>query len=224
MAAEAGGPERPLDPGARGDSPFVTIWEAPRATIRRLVATDPRRHVNALFFAAGVVGTLAGVARSADQLPTPPLAILPLAALALGALNVPFGHLNALYKRWVGGLLGGTASRAAVATVGAWSTVPMTMGHGALLILQVLLYGAEPFGRERPTMDDAAPLVGLSIQLASAACTIWTVAVSVVGFAEVNGFSVWRSIATSLLGLLILATAMVVLAVAMGAGAGWLLG
>src|SRR5688572_31045176 len=106
------------------ESPFVTIWEAPRATIRRLVATDPRRHVNVLFFASGVVGALTTLARSTDRF-TLPLVAIPLAAFAAGVANVPLGHLNAWYKRWVGGLLGGLASRQSVATVGAWSAGPV---------------------------------------------------------------------------------------------------
>jgi len=198
------------------ESPFVTIWEAPRATIRRLVATDPRRHVNALFFASGTVGTLTGLARSSDQFALPLMAI-PLAALGFGALNVPGGHLNAWYKRWVGGLLGGTASRDAVVTVAAWSTVPVIVGHSALLLLQIALYGLEPFSAEHPTMDASSALLQLTFTLGTTLFTGWTVIVSIFGFAEVNRFSIWRSIATSLLALTIVTIVVVGLAVVLGA-------
>jgi hypothetical protein len=194
------------------ESPFVTIWEAPRATVRRLVAVDPRRHVNALFFVSGVVTTLTALARSRDQFTLQPPAIA-LAALGYGVVNVPLGHLNAWYKRWVGGLLGGSASRQAVALVGAWSTVPVIAGHGALLAIQVALYGLEPFSDEHPTMDASASLVQLVFMLASVLFTVWSVLVSIAGFAEVNGFSLARSIATSVLAVVILAMAALVLAV-----------
>ena len=214
MATDAGEPGvAPSDQAA--ESPFVTIWEAPGATIRRLVAVDPRRHVNVLFFLSGVVGTLMALVRSTDQFTLPPVAIAP-AAFAYGVVNVPLGHLNAWYKRWVGGLLGGPATRQAVALVGAWSAVPVIVGHGLLLVIQVALYGLEPFSDEHPTMDAASPLLGLAFSLGSALCTIWGVIVSVVGFAEVNGFTLGRSIATSALALVILTTAILVLAVAVG--------
>jgi hypothetical protein len=60
MAIDAGDPDalvpEPMRRQDRGE-PFVTIWESPRETIRRVVATDPRRWVNLLFFASGFFGT-----------------------------------------------------------------------------------------------------------------------------------------------------------------------
>jgi len=197
------------------ESPFVTIWEAPRATIRRVVATDPHRRVNALFFAAGAVGTLSGFASSSDRLALPPFAIA-LVCLGVGLLNLPMGRLNAWYKRWVGGLLGGNASRDAVVAVGAWATVPVSAGHGGLCLLQIALYGMEPFSAEHPTMDAASPLLRTSITLGRVLFTGWSAIVSISGFAEVNGFSIARSIATSLLAFAIVTASIVAIGLAIG--------
>jgi hypothetical protein len=197
------------------ESPFVTIWETPRATIRRVVATDPRRRVNALFFAAGAVGTLSGLAGASDRIVLPPLAIA-LACLGVGALNLPIGHMNAWYKRWVGGLLGGTASRAAVVAVGAWATLPVIVGHGGLCLLQIALYGMEPFSAEHPTMDAASPLLRTTITLGRVLFTGWSAIVSISGFAEVNGFSIVRSIATSLLAFAIVTASIVAIGLVIG--------
>jgi hypothetical protein len=198
------------------ESPFVTIWEAPRATIRRVVATDPRRRVNALFFAAGAVGTLSGFAGSSDRIGVVPPFVIALVCLGIGVLNLPMGRMNAWYKRWVGGLLGGNASRDAVVAVGAWATVPVIVGHAGLCLLQIALYGMEPFSAEHPTMDAASPLLQTTITLGRVLFTGWSGLVSVLGFAEVNGFSIARSIATSLLAFTIVTASIVAIGVVIG--------
>ena len=213
MTTDADGPAAGDGPPApdSGDSPFVTIWEAPRATMRALVTTDPRRHVNALFFASGVVGALTSMPSSFEQLALSPIVVVAV-ALGVGAVSIPISHLNAWYRWWVGRLLGGLASRAAVVTVGAWSSVPLIVGHGALLLVQLALYGIEPLRAEHPTLDAAPALMQISFSLASGLFTVWGVVVSLVGFAEVNGFSIWRSIGTSILALAIVTAATLAIA------------
>src|SRR5262249_17744289 len=137
-----------------------------------------------------------------------------------GLLNVPIGHMNAWYKRWVGGLLGGDATRIEVAAVAAWSLVPTIVGHGGLWIARFALYGRELFAVEHPTIDPAPPLVRPSFCIGALLFSGWSLAISVVGFAEVNRFSIARSIGTTVLGTLIVvltaAVAVVVLLVAVG--------
>ena len=207
MMADMDGPagDGPPDPAVR-ESPFVTIWEEPRATIRTLVATDPRRHVNALFFTSGVVGALTSIPSSFSQLALAPVWVVAI-AFGVGLVSVPISHLNAWYRCWVGRLLGGVASRTAVATVAAWSSVPLIVGHGVLLLAQMALYGTEPLRAEHPTMDAAPALLQISFSLASALFTLWGLVASIVGFAEVNGFSIWRSIGTSIVALAIVTAA-----------------
>ena len=200
------------------ESPFVTIWEAPRETVRRIVATDPRRHVNWLFFAAGVVGGLQGVPNWVEKtgIALPILAAV-LACVVLGLISIPLGHMNAAYKRWVGSLLGGEAPRAAVAAVSAWSTIPMVVGQGGIWLVQVVLYGRELMSPEHPTIDAAPRLVQTTFLLASVLFGLWTIVIAVAGFAEVNRFSIARSIATSILAVVIMGVvlaAMVLLVVA----------
>jgi len=196
------------------ESPFVTIWEAPRATIRRIVDTDPRFHVNGLFFCSGVIGALEGIATWAQRFELPLVAI-PIGCLLLGAITVPTGHANAWYKRWVGGLLGGTASRQEVAAVNAWATVPVIVGHTGLWIIQGALYGREIYSPVHPTIDAASTLVRVTFALAAGLFTLWAAVVVVAGFAEVNRFSIARSIAASIIAVTIIAVATIVLAAAL---------
>jgi len=199
------------------ESPFVTIWESPRETIRRVVATNPRRWVNALFFAAGFVGTLASVPTALEERfeIEVPLTWLVAMAFGIGLITILSGYLNAWYKRWVGTLFGGDASPTAVVAVSAYASIPSTVGHALVLAIQVTLFGTEPFTPTHPAMDAASPLLTRSLGLAAFLSSVWAVCVSIVGFAEVNRFSIARSIATSLLAALIVGltiAAMVVVA------------
>ena len=189
------------------ESPFVTIWESPRETIRRVVATNPRRWVNGLFFASGFFGTLTSLPTALEERIEieVPLEWIGAAALGIGLLSMVSGHLNAWYKRWVGTLLGGDAPRAAVVAVSAYASIPATVGHALVLAIEVALFGTEPFSPTHPAMDAASPLLTRTLSLGAFLSTVWAVCVSIVGFAEVNRFSIGRSIATSLLAVLIIA-------------------
>src|SRR5258705_5304834 len=85
-------PEPKARPEEPAESPFVTIWESPRETIRRVVATDPRRWVNALFFASGFVGVLTSWPRLLTLLENVeievPLVLVPVTAVGVGLLTI----------------------------------------------------------------------------------------------------------------------------------------
>src|SRR6185369_10030103 len=89
-------PEPEARPEEHAESPFVTIWESPRETIRRVVATDPRRWVNALFFASGFVGVLMSWPKLLTLLAQleieVPLVLVPVAAVFVGLMTILTGH------------------------------------------------------------------------------------------------------------------------------------
>jgi hypothetical protein len=195
------------------ESPFITIWDAPRETVRRVVARDPRRHVNLLFFAAGAVATLDGVAQLSDQVPMPPLA-LPILCALTGLFSIPLAHLGAWYKRLVGRLLGGQASQREVVAVAAWSSVPTVVGHAVLWGVRLAVYGTAVLEPGHTDVADAPSLTERSLALAAMLFTFWSFYVSIVGFAEVNRFSIARSVATSVLTPLLMITAFIAILVA----------
>jgi len=186
------------------ESPFVTIWEAPRATIRRIVESDPRRHVNLLFFGGGIVAVLNALRSHAPAVDLP--AVLVLGACAgVGLASIPFSHLGAWYMRWIGGLLGGTASRREVAAAFAWASVPSVLGGLVLWVGQLALFGTELFRPDRPTIDAASPLLLQTMRLASILLGMWAATASMLCFAEVNRFSVLRSLGAWLLSIVVIA-------------------
>ncbi len=115
--------------GAGGSiTPFFTIWTQPRATIRRIADTDPRRNVIALAAIGPAIGALAGqwskaLASNANLSVLWPIWVAASVAIqaALGVLGLFIG--GALFK-WSGSLLGGVASRVEVRAAIAWSQVP----------------------------------------------------------------------------------------------------
>jgi len=209
-------PEPEARPEEPAESPFVTIWESPRETIRRVVATDPRRWVNALFFASGFVGALSNLPTALEERLeiTVPLGFVFAFAVVIGLVTIGTGILNAWYKRWVGSLLGGDAARKAVVAVSAYASIPSTVGYSLVLAIQMALYGFEPFLPTHPALDAAPPLLTLTLWLGLGLSSLWSVCVSIVGFAEVNGFSIARSIATSLLAVLIVSVTIAAMALA----------
>ncbi len=199
-------PEQTLD-----ESPLISIWEAPRETIRQIVSRDPSYGVTALFFAAGAVGALDGLAQIGERF-TLPLMAVPVLCLLTGLVAIPLGHLSAWYKRLIGRLFGGQATQREVVAVAAWATVPTIVGHAALWVIRFALYGTEILQPEHPTIDASPRIVQLSLGLAATGFSVWSIYVSIVGFAEVNRFSVARSVATSLLTpVLILTTGVAIL-------------
>ena len=192
---------------APAEHPIVTIWEAPRATIRRIVATDARRWVNPLFFLYGATTALRMAPRIGELTDTAwPVAVVGVAA---GLANLPGSHLSAWVTRWFGARLGGVASRRDVAAVMAWSGVPSIVGSVVIFVAQLALFGTEIFSSEQPTMAAASPLVTTSFWIASLVVNAWSGTILLVGFAEVNRFSLARAIATyaiiAIVGMLLVA-------------------
>jgi hypothetical protein len=174
--------------------------------------------VKTLFFASGFVGALSSLPTTLEEKleVAVPVAGVFVIAVVIGIVTIGTGIVNAWYKRWVGGLLGGDASRQAVVAVSAYASIPSTVGYALVLGIQIALYGLEPFRPTHPAMDAAPPLLGLTLWLGLGLASLWSVCVSVVGFAEVNRFSIARSIATSLLAVFIV-TVMVAVTVLVAA-------
>ena len=182
-----------MDDVETAESPFITIWESPRATIRRIVDADPRRLVPLLFFAGGV--------RSGMTIPIPasispemfPL-VLALVCVGAGVIAIPMSYGSAWYLRWIGSWFGGIASRAEVRASIAWAAVPSIVGTALLLGIRLALYGTEIFRDEQPTVDAASPLLTTSLSLAPLIFAVWSGVASIVCFAEVNRFSTTRAV------------------------------
>jgi hypothetical protein len=186
--AEAG-PEPEARQLASGVTPWITICTSPRATIRALVETDPRRHVLLLAALNGV------------GLPLPLPGAWWLVPLVLGALaSILFLYANAAVVRWTGSWLGGRASVAEVRAALAWSAIPRILAVGVGAPIGVLLG------------DAAAGPPALAWSIFRGLVSLWVVILGIACIAEVHRFSTARALGALLLAGVVLALPLGVLA------------
>ena len=119
-------------------TPFFTIWTEPRATIRRIVDTDPTRNVIALAAIGPAINALASQWSKAMG-GTANLSVLWPMWVAVNVafqavLGVVFLYIGAVILKWSGGLLGGVASRVEMRAAMAWSQIPGIAAEIVLLL------------------------------------------------------------------------------------------
>jgi len=185
-------------------TPFFTIWTEPRATIRRIVDTDPKRNVIALAALGPAIGALAGHwSRALGDNVNLPVA-WPLWVAASVAIQAALGVvllfvMGAIFK-WSGSVLGGVASRVEVRAALAWSQVPAITG--AIIMLIAVVMGV-PIPHAAPgVMPQVGPAFD-QLMLLEGLLGIWGLVISVKCMGEVHRFSAWRALAAILIPPLI---------------------
>ncbi len=194
---------RPAAAGATG-SPFLSIWLHPRDTIRRIVATDPRRYVLTIVMLAGIFGALDRLsARNAGDLLS--FQTILLLAVIIGPLGGIIGlYVSAALLRWTGRWIGGTATPEALRAAIAWGGLPLLAGN--LLWLPALAIGGQDiFTAEMANTSGSAALVLLAIWLVQMVGAVWALFTGLHCLGEVQGFSAWKALGNAVLaGLVIL--------------------
>lgn len=186
-------------------NPFTSIWLRPRATIQQVVDTELEQRVVALAALSGIVQALdnASGRNLGDHLAFPVvLGIVLIVGPILGVVGL---YLWAWLLRWTGRWLGGQATLAQLRTATAWGSVPM-IAAGVPLVLALLIVGPEFFTEHTPRLDARPTLaiVVLGLILLQVAMALWSIVTVLKTVAQVQGFSVWRSLANNLLPLLII--------------------
>jgi hypothetical protein len=194
-------------------SPWLSIWVAPRATLRRILVTDPRRRVLAIAMLAGVARGL-GIAASAPAAGAlPATGHLALALLAGPPAGVAWLYLLGWLVRVTGRLLGGRGGTVAVRAALAWSAVPLVWTL-LLWLPRAALLGAETFHPSPAGIEGHVPseaIFGLLMFL-QLTVDVWTIVVGAKCLGEAHGFSAWRGFFAYLLALLILVFPIIVVA------------
>jgi len=187
-------------------TPFFTIWTEPRATIRRIVDTDPTRYVIALAAIGPAINALAGQwSKAMDS--TANLSVLWPLWVAFNVafqavIGVVFLYIGAVVLTWSGGLIGGVASRVEMRASIAWSQIP---GIAAEIVLLIAVLTGIPvpqaMGGASPHFDPAFYKI-LFIEVVLA---LWGGIVGLYCIAEVHRFSAWRAFCTTLIpGLIVM--------------------
>jgi Yip1 domain len=207
------------------ENPYFSIWWHPRATIRRIVDTNPRRmvlllvSVAALLSAGGLFITHPPVAFTlADK---PVHSISPGTwqrirwYLLIGSVPYAIAGLYAMGAliRWSGSLIGGSAKAIEVRAALGWSRVVSIAGSLIwLAAISLGLYAAPQIGGGghfsfRSVLPSLTPMGAVTSLF-----WIWWVVVYLECIAEVHRFSAWKAVAAWIIAWL----AMIGVGVALG--------
>lgn len=194
-------------------NPWFSIWAMPRATMRQILDTNPRRMVHFL----AILGAMAGTLRA--HIPDLPFLHLTLgtilickvvASIVLGFIFLYIiSGLTWMTGRW----LGGTGTFVNVRAAIAWANVPNIWG--ALLWLPMLSYlGTEALNLDPASLlgDPAGLMLLIPIGLMEFALFVWWVVVFMKCLGEAHRFSAWHAFGASLIAIIIFAIPMAILA------------
>ncbi len=198
-------------------SPWITIWIRPRATIRRIVDTDPHYRV---VFLAMLTGALSGLESRWSGPPAagaPGAALWPLLVVASVVTGGIFGvvglYLNGVLLKWAGALLGGSATYAEVRAALAWAEVPAITAM-ALGIVAILLGAGAPLAALGQPSLTGLPS-GSTVM--HAALALWSFVITLKCLGEVQRFPARRAFVSLAIVLLVfLALGMSILAAVSG--------
>lgn len=207
---ESAAPELPAPIPDRHDSPFVSIWRAPGATIKQIAASTPMRLYYPLAGIWGASWSLGLAIRqgiSAEDLAEadlPPMWQLIAINLIAGAvLGIIALWLFSFLFAWIGRGLGGSARAREVRSVLAWSSVPH-IPNVALAVLVLLLGGPPVLTASDPAGLPASehPLQRIFVLCSNFLC-VYGIVIAVAGMKAIFGIDTQRAIAVYLLGWMI---------------------
>jgi hypothetical protein len=189
-------------------TPFLSIWTQPRATIRRIVDSDPTRNVIALAAIGPALSSLlfqwsAAMNGTANQSVLWPLFVA-LNVAFRAVLGILLLYISGVVFRWSGALLGGTASRVEVRAAFAWSQVP---GIVVAIVLMLALFAGVPLPKMLPGQLPQIDPAFYKVMVVVGPLAIWGFFINLKCFGEVHRFSAWRALGAILIPALIAAIA-----------------
>ena len=176
-------------------SPWLTIWCEPRATIQRIVAENPNR---SLWVLAAIYGFLS-ILNSFQSIAVVSVE-RPFLLLLVAAVLSPFWGY-AVFSIWswvvhiVGKWLKGEGSFINLRAAFAWSCAPLSV-NVVFWVLMIAFFGATFFlnGQEGyPATHRQAAFVFLML-IGKVVVAIWSLVIYINALAEVQKFSILRSI------------------------------
>ncbi len=198
-----------------GRNPWLTMWTAPRETLREILEAYPEQRVLLLAILAGIAWAFhAAVAQHIGRWNN--LWVILLFCVIGGAvLGGVIGIYVGSYLLWRSGRwLGGLASLQQIRIAMVWAFVPLIWS--AILYLPLLvLEGKELFVRGAlPTTANPLLIFALlTLSFVQWTAYVWHKVVIVLCLAEVQKFSIWKAVANVLLGWAIVGVPIIILIV-----------
>ena len=200
-------PEEPMNP-------WFTIWVAPRATMRQILDSDPRRMVHLLAAAGGAVQGLEG------HIPEVLSELVPLSLLV--GFKVTFGALFAVIALYIfsflvrltGGWIDGKGDFTAVRAALAWANIPTIWGLLTWIPIFIFL-GTDAFNVNPASLleEPGGMMLIIPLMIIGLVLGIWQLVIILKCIAEAHRFTAWHSLAAALLALMIFAVPIGLLAV-----------
>ena len=200
-------------------NPWLSMWTRPRATMRQILDTNPRRWVHTLAILGGIAELLG--AHIPDTPPFPAFslgALLAFKCVAGACAGLLLLYLGSCVVWITGRWLGGQGTFVEVRAASAWPNV-LTL-WAALLMLPIIAYlGTQAFNVDPETfMDDSAGMMLiLPVTAIGIVITVWRFFVALKCLAEAHHFSAWQALGAVLIGCVLLA---IPVAILVGVGIG----
>ncbi|MEQ3697451.1 MAG: Yip1 family protein [Pseudomonadales bacterium] len=183
-------------------NPWLSLWTQPRATIRKLVDTDPSYMVIILALAIGAIAGLQSVTELVvmGEVTDNQMAFKIGGAIGGAIMFVVVLYLTGWLYSVVSKWLGGNAPARNLRTVAAWGNVPSLVSGIIILICYT-------FVTKSTDMDT----ITLLVSLVTAFFGIWQLVIICKMIGEVNEFSAWKGLGVIIITvLLVLAVALIV--------------
>lgn len=176
------------------ESPFLTIWVRPRATMRAIVDTNPSFRVLPIAMAGGVLEAIQfeSFLGAGEQFSVSAILVI---AVVLGPLiGVALLYLGAWLVELSCRLFKGQADSREVRSALAWSSVPI-LATIPLWILRIALLGRELFTIAKPSLfaNPMLAYVVIATFVPELVLSVWWMVVTVKALGEVQRFSAWRA-------------------------------
>jgi signal peptidase I len=181
---------------ASTSSAWLSVWLHPRCVVERILAGNFGWQVLLLAalstiseFATWLIRPFGTPSASPDWRI---IAVVIVAAAAAGIVGL---YLTGCVLKWTGALLGGRASMATIRAALAWGGAPFAIGVPiCLFVFFVLALSGLASG----------PLFAIALNLILAALTLWATVLAIWMYGRVQGFGLWRTIASFAAGALVL--------------------
>lgn len=176
------------------ESKWFSIWVKPRATIRKIINTDPKRTIIPLAIFLGIITALTWLVADWYMLPEQRSEFSPL-FLIIGLVggivtSLVTLYLGSLLLMWTGRWFKGKGSYTNVKCAFGWNNYPLIVG--AIFGLLAAL-----------AMGHPQPAVNVVLSTISAIIYVWSFILLVKMIAEAHLFSSWRSLIAVIIALAI---------------------
>jgi hypothetical protein len=185
---------------------WTSIWTRPRATIAQIVATNPNQH---LWLLASIYGFQGLLNAFQSFLLGNSWGLIPIFLVAI-VLSPFWGYISfAVWSwlvMWTGRLFKGGGTFQQIRAAYAWSCVPMIINI-PLWILLAAIFGSSLFANYGGAGSMGGGLVTLLylVILVRLVIAIWSIVIYLNALAEVQKFSILRSIGNALVAALVVA-------------------